>query len=77
MSKTFITNDVVAKLGQNTYSIVRILDMSGESGGIILSNVEPTTATNPYLPNNPSATMVMRAREDRVYGSLVFSQPKK
>jgi len=76
LSKTFTTSDVVTILGQDTYSIVRLLDMSGESGGIILSDVELTTETNPYLPGNPFATMVMRAREDG-YGSLVFSQPRK
>jgi len=71
--KTFPTNDVVTKLGQETYSIVRLLDMSGESGGMLLTELQPTD--NPYS-GSPNATMVMRAREDGLYGSLVFTQPK-
>jgi len=85
LSSILKVKDVVSQLTstagrkQSTYSIVRILDMSGDSGGLVLSsdNLEPTPETNPYLPGNPFATMVMRAREDGIYGSLAFTQPRK
>jgi len=85
LSSVLKVKDVVSQLTstagrkQSTYSIVRILDMSGDSGGLVLSsdNLEPTPETNPYLPGNPFATMVMRAREDGIYGSLAFTQPRK
>jgi len=57
------------------YTILRLLDLTGTSAGITLKGVEPTSATNPYLPAYPKATMVMRAREDGAttgLGSLTF-----
>jgi len=82
LSSVLKVKDVVSQLTstagrkQSTYSIVRLLDMSGNSGGMLLSDVEPTSATNPYIDHS-NATMVMRAREDGIYGSLVFTPPKK
>jgi hypothetical protein len=57
------------------YSIVRIIDLTGESGGILLSTLEPPEE-NPYYSISPNATMVMRAREDGAYGLLKFYPPK-
>lgn len=70
---TFTTTEVVTRLNQTTYSIIRLLDMSGESGGMLLTELQPTD--NPYS-GDVNATMVMRAREDGLYGSLVFTPPK-
>ena len=50
------------------YTILRLLDLTGVSAGIKLADVEPTSATNPYLPTYPKATMVMRARQDGASG---------
>jgi len=58
------------------YTILRLLDLSGASGGIKLTSLEPTSATNPYLPAYPKATMVMRAREDGYLAALVFTAPQ-
>lgn len=60
------------------YTIFRLLDLSGTSGGLKLTNCEPNGEEpdgNPYYPSYPKATMVMRAREDGALGSLTFSQP--
>jgi hypothetical protein len=69
------------------YTILRLLDLNGTSGGIFLSTItdpngglEPNNEEpndNPYYLQYPNAKMVMRARQDGAYGSLVFSQPKK
>lgn len=57
------------------YTILRLLDLSGDSGGIKLIDLEPTSATNPFLPAYPKATMVMRAREDGYRAELTFTAP--
>jgi hypothetical protein len=57
------------------YTILRLLDLSGASGGIKLTSLEPTSATNPFLPAYPKATMVMRAREDGFRAELTFTAP--
>ena len=60
------------------YTILRLLDLNGSSGGILLTSLEPNNEypdDNPYS-QYPNATMVMRARQDGAYGSLVFTQPK-
>ena len=63
------------------YTILRLLDLNGTSGGILLTpTLEPNNEypdDNPYYLQYPNAKMVMRARQDGAYGSLVFSQPKK
>jgi hypothetical protein len=63
------------------YTILRLLDLNGSSGGILLTpTLEPNNEypdDNPYYLQYPNTTMVMRARQDGAYGSLVFSQPKK
>ncbi len=70
------------------YTILRLLDLEGESGGKLLTpDLEPNDEEpddNPYCecldPNSPlceypNATMVMRARQDRIYGLLEFLEP--
>ena len=57
------------------YTILRLLDLTGASGGIKLADLEPTSATNPFLPTYPKATMVMRAREDGYRAELTFTEP--
>ena len=62
------------------YTILRLLDLNGSSGGILLTpTLEPNDEypdDNPYYNDHPNATMVMRARQDGIYGKLVFTQPK-
>jgi hypothetical protein len=61
------------------YTILRLLDLKGRSGGILLTNCEPNSEepdVNPYYPQYPNATMVMRARQDGAYGILTFTQPR-
>jgi len=50
------------------YTILRLIDFSGKSGGMLLDDLEPDD--NPYA--GTPATMVMRAREDGYRGSLIF-----
>jgi len=56
------------------YTILRFIDLSGESGGIVLADLDPETDPylNEYLSYYPNASMVMRAREDGYRGSLIF-----
>jgi len=61
--------------GWTGYTILRLLDLSGASGGMKLTDLEPTSATNPFLPAYPNATMVMRAREDGYLAELTFTAP--
>ncbi len=70
------------------YTILRLLDLEGESGGKLLTpDLEPNGEEpddNPYCVcpdcnppdcEYPNATMVMRARQDRIYGLLEFLEP--
>lgn len=68
LKTTFVISDLDTVILD--YTILRIIDLTGESGGILLSTLEPPEE-NPYA-NYPNATMVMRAREDGAYGSLIF-----
>jgi hypothetical protein len=76
------------ELGYVGYTILRLLDLEGESGGKLLTpDLEPNEEEpdyNPYClgldPNSPdceypNATMVMRARQDGIYGMLEFLEP--
>ncbi|MBM3240935.1 hypothetical protein FJZ31_32030 [Candidatus Poribacteria bacterium] len=67
LKTTFVISDLDSALLD--YNILRIIDLTGESGGLLLSELQPTD--NPYSAY-PNATMVMRAREDGMYGSLIF-----
>ena len=61
------------------YTILRLLDLKGKSGGIRLKRSEPNNEypdDNPYKKGNPRATMVMRARQDCLLGKLVFANPE-
>lgn len=61
------------------YTILRLLDLEGESGGKLLTpDLEPNGEEpdeNPYYGEHPNATMVMRARQDGIYGLLEFLAP--
>jgi hypothetical protein len=61
------------------YTILRLLDLQGESGGKLLTpDLEPNGEEpdeNPYYDKHPNATMVMRARQDGIYGLLEFLEP--
>ena len=61
------------------YTILRLLDLEGESGGKLLTpDLEPNGEypdDNPYCEEYPDATMVMRARQDGIYGLLEFLEP--
>ena len=53
------------------YTILRLLDLNGKSGGRPLTSLEPNNEypdENPYYEEHPKATMVMRARQDPLYG---------
>jgi hypothetical protein len=77
------------ELGYVGYTILRLLDLEGESGGKLLTSLEPNDEEpddNPYCVcpdcelsdcEYPNAIMVMRARQDGRYGSLSFSQPRE
>lgn len=66
------TEETFDELGYGEgYTILRLIDLSGKSGGMVLKDFEPTCETNPYCAY-PKATMVMRAREDGYRGSLIF-----
>jgi len=61
------------------YTILRLLDLEGESGGKLLTDLEPNNEPpddNPYAEEYPNATMVMRARQDGIYGLLEFLKPR-
>ena len=74
-------------LGYVGYTILRLLDLEGESGGKLLTDLEPNDEEpddNPYCEcpecnppdcQYPNATMVMRARQDGIYGLLEFLEP--
>jgi hypothetical protein len=66
-------------LGYVGYTILRLLDLEGESGGKLLTpDLEPNNEPpdeNPYYAEHPNATMVMRARQDGIYGLLEFLAP--
>jgi hypothetical protein len=69
--------DLVEKLGKRQYSIIRIIDPTGYSGGMLLDALEPDgnkPEDDPY--EGTPATMVMRAREDGYSGLLLFSPAK-
>ncbi len=61
------------------YTILRLLDLEGESGGKLLTpGLEPNGEEpdeNPYYGEHPNTTMVMRARQDGIYGLLEFLEP--
>lgn len=61
------------------YTILRLLDLYGKSGGKLLTpDLEPNgeePEENPYYAEYPNATMVMRARQDGIYGLLEFVEP--
>ncbi|HGJ67065.1 TPA: hypothetical protein ENS27_17025 [bacterium] len=55
------------------YTMLRLIDLSGKSGGMLLDSLEPdgnSPDDDPY--EGTPATMVMRAREDGYRGSLIF-----
>jgi hypothetical protein len=72
------------------YTILRLLDLEGKSGGKLLTSLEPNEEDpddNPYCVcpdpdcdpvdcEHPNATMVMRARQDGKFGSLEFLKPR-
>jgi hypothetical protein len=71
--QTFTVSGVDAKLPDPVgYNIVRIIDKCGKSGGQHISSVDQSTV-DPNLTYRKRGTIVIRAREDGIGGSLIFN----
>ena len=70
LNQTFTVSGVDIPL-KDGYNIVRIIDKCGKSGGQRISSVDQSTV-DPNLPYRKTGTIVIRAREDGMGGTLVF-----